>query len=95
MADETVLLGHGSGGTMMKRIIDDVFAATYGSEELAQGNDAALLPAPAPGERLAFSTDTFVVTPHFFPGGNIGRHKRRQGEIPLGRHGSRRGLPHG
>ena len=73
MADETVLLGHGSGGTMMKRIIDDVFAATYGSEELAQGNDAALLPAPAPGERLAFSTDTFVVTPHFFPGGNIGR----------------------
>lgn len=73
MNDETVLLGHGSGGTMMKRIIDDVFAASYGSEELAQGNDAAVLPAPAPGERLAFSTDTFVVTPHFFPGGNIGR----------------------
>lgn len=73
MNDETVLLGHGSGGTMMKRIIDEVFAATYGSEELAQGNDAAVLPAPAPGERLAFSTDTFVVTPHFFPGGNIGR----------------------
>ena len=58
---------------MMKRIIDEVFAASYGSEELAQGNDAAVLPAPAPGERLAFSTDTFVVTPHFFPGGNIGR----------------------
>lgn len=73
MNDETVLLGHGSGGTMMKRIIDEVFAASYGSEELAQGNDAAVLPAPAPGERLAFSTDTFVVTPHFFPGGNIGR----------------------
>lgn len=73
MNDETVLLGHGSGGTMMKRIIDDIFAASYGSEELAQGNDAAVLPAPAPGERLAFSTDTFVVTPHFFPGGNIGR----------------------
>ncbi|MEQ2956964.1 hydrogenase expression/formation protein HypE [Slackia piriformis] len=73
MNDETVLLGHGSGGTMMKRIIDDVFAASYGSEELAQGNDAAVLPAPTPGERLAFSTDTFVVTPHFFPGGNIGR----------------------
>lgn len=71
--NETVLLGHGSGGTMMKRIIDDVFAATYGSEELAQGNDAAVLPAPAAGERLAFSTDTFVVTPHFFPGGDIGR----------------------
>ena len=73
MNDETVLLGHGSGGTMMKRIIDEVFAASYGSEELAQGDDAAVLPAPEPGERLAFSTDTFVVTPHFFPGGNIGR----------------------
>lgn len=73
MADETVLLGHGSGGTMMKRIIDEVFAASYGSEELAQGDDAAVLPAPAPRERLAFSTDTFVVTPHFFPGGDIGR----------------------
>ena len=73
MKDETVLLGHGSGGSMMKRIIDDVFAKAYGSEELAQGDDAATLPAPAPGERLAFSTDTFVVTPHFFPGGDIGR----------------------
>lgn len=73
MQDETVMLGHGSGGTMMKRIIDDVFAASYGSKELAQGNDAATLLAPAPGEKLSFSTDTFVVTPHFFPGGNIGR----------------------
>lgn len=73
MNDATVLLGHGSGGTMMKRIIDEVFAAAYGGEELAQGNDAAVLPSPAPSERLAFSTDTFVVTPQFFPGGDIGR----------------------
>lgn len=71
--DETVLLGHGSGGTMMKRIIDEVFFSAYATEELKQGNDAASLPAPAPGERLAFSTDSFVVTPHFFPGGDIGR----------------------
>ncbi len=48
MADENRSFGSWLGGTMMKRIIDDVFAATYGSEELAQGNDAALLPAPAP-----------------------------------------------
>ena len=73
MSDKTVLLGHGSGGSMMKRIIDEVFAASYGGEELAQGNDAAVLEAPRAGERLAFSTDTFVVTPHFFPGGDIGR----------------------
>ncbi|MBQ6452809.1 MAG: hydrogenase expression/formation protein HypE [Coriobacteriales bacterium] len=69
----TVLLAHGSGGTMMKRIIDEVFYSIYGGEILLKGDDAACLPAPAPGERLAFSTDSFVVTPHFFPGGDIGR----------------------
>ena len=71
--DETVLLGHGSGGTMMKRIIDEVFFEAYADEELLEGNDAASLPAPAVGERIAYSTDSFVVTPHFFPGGDIGR----------------------
>lgn len=71
--DETVLLGHGSGGTMMKRIIDEVFFEAYADEELSEGNDAASLPAPAAGERIAYSTDSFVVTPHFFPGGDIGR----------------------
>ena len=71
--DETVLLGHGSGGTMMKRIIDEVFFEAYADEELLEGNDAASLPAPAAGERIAYSTDSFVVTPHFFLGGDIGR----------------------
>lgn len=71
--DETVLLGHGSGGTMMKRIIDEVFFEAYADEELLEGNDAASLTAPAAGERIAYSTDSFVVTPHFFPGGDIGR----------------------
>ncbi len=71
--DETVLLGHGSGGTMMKRIIDEVFFEAYADEELLEGNDAASLPAPAAGERIAYSTDSFVVTPHFFSGGDIGR----------------------
>lgn len=73
MSDETVLLGHGSGGTMMKRIIEEVFFAAYAGEELLQGDDAAVLPVPPEGMRLAFSTDSFVVTPHFFPGGDIGR----------------------
>lgn len=71
--DTTVMLGHGSGGTMMKRIIDEVFFAAYAGDELLRGDDAAVLPEPAPGERLAFSTDSFVVTPQFFPGGDIGR----------------------
>lgn len=71
--DETVLLGHGSGGTMMKRIIDEVFYEVYGSSELLEGNDAASLDAPETGQRIAYSTDSFVVTPHFFPGGDIGK----------------------
>ncbi len=71
--DETVLLGHGSGGTMMKRIIDEVFFEAYAGDELLKGDAAASLPAPAPGERIAYSTDSFVVTPHFFPGGDIGK----------------------
>ena len=80
---EQVMLGHGSGGSMMKRIIDEVFFEAYGSPELAEGNDAAVLSlgrdaadadvAASAGARLAFSTDSFVVTPHFFPGGDIGR----------------------
>ena len=70
---ETVMLGHGSGGSMMKRIIDEVFFEAYGTDELLRGDDAAVLPAPAAGERIAFSTDSFVVTPHFFPGGDIGK----------------------
>ena len=71
--EDKVLLGHGSGGTMMKRIIDDVFFEAYAGDELLRGDDAAVLPAPSAGERLAFSTDSFVVSPHFFPGGDIGR----------------------
>jgi hydrogenase expression/formation protein HypE len=72
MADETVMMAHGSGGTMMKRIIDEVFFAGYGDDILAVGDDAATLSISLTG-RVAMSTDTFVVTPHFFPGGDIGR----------------------
>ena len=45
--DTTVMLGHGSGGTMMKRIIDEVFFAAYAGEELLRGDDAAVLPSAA------------------------------------------------
>lgn len=70
--EEKVLLGHGSGGTMMRRIIDEVFFEAYAGDELRRGDDAAVLPEVPEGARLAFSTDSFVVTPHFFPGGDIG-----------------------
>lgn len=71
-ADDTVLLGHGSGGQMMKRIIDELFLDEFGSPELLAGNDAGVAQL-APTGRIAMSTDSFVVTPQFFPGGNIGR----------------------
>ena len=72
ITDSTVLLGHGSGGQMMKRIIDEVFLDAFGTPELLEGNDAGVAALPASG-RIAMSTDSFVVSPQFFPGGNIGR----------------------
>jgi hydrogenase expression/formation protein HypE len=68
-----ILLAHGSGGAMMHRLIEDLFLDAYGSDILACADDAATLVAPTDGASLAFSTDSFVVTPHFFPGGDIGR----------------------
>lgn len=72
MAYDTILLGHGSGGQMMKRLIDELFFERFGSPELVAGNDAGVAELPPTG-RIALSTDSFVVTPQFFPGGNIGR----------------------
>ncbi len=69
MAD-TVLMSHGSGGTMMRDIIEQLFFEAYAGDTLRQADDAASLDIPT--NRIAFSTDTFVVTPHFFPGGDIG-----------------------
>ena len=61
---------HGSGGRAMAQLIDDLFVRHLGNDYLAQGNDGALLPA-APG-RLVMTTDSHVVSPLFFPGGDIG-----------------------
>jgi len=71
MRAEKILLAHGSGGTMMKELIEELFVAEFGDESLLRMDDAAALPFP--GARLAFSTDTYVVSPLFFPGGDIGR----------------------
>jgi hydrogenase expression/formation protein HypE len=71
MRAEKILLAHGSGGTMMKELIEEVFVAEFGDESLKRMDDAAALDFP--GSRLAFSTDTYVVSPLFFPGGDIGR----------------------
>lgn len=71
MRSDRVLLAHGSGGTMMRELIEEVFVARFGDDVLKRMDDAASLEIPA--GRIAISTDTYVVTPRFFPGGDIGR----------------------
>lgn len=65
-----VELSHGGGGRAMVQLIHELFARHLGNAYLAQGNDGALLPPP--GGRLVISTDSHVVSPLFFPGGDIG-----------------------
>jgi hydrogenase expression/formation protein HypE len=68
---ERLLLGHGSGGVLTHRLITELFAPVFGDDELTKLGDAAVLDLPG-GDRLAFTTDAFVVQPSFFPGSNIG-----------------------
>ena len=67
---KTVQLGHGSGGKMMNDLISDLFVSAFSNELLEQMDDQAVFEVN--GVRLAFSTDSFVVDPLFFPGGDIG-----------------------
>jgi len=69
--DKTVLLAHGSGGSYSRRLIEDVFAKAFSNPLLAPLNDQAVFSLPA--KKLAFTTDSFVVNPIFFPGGDIGK----------------------
>ena len=71
MRSDRILLSHGSGGTMMRELIEDVFIARFNDEALLRMDDAASLEVPA--GRIALTTDTYVVTPRFFPGGDIGK----------------------
>ena len=66
-----VEMAHGAGGRAMAHLIDELFARRLGNEWLAQGDDGAVLPAPGQG-RLVMATDSHVVSPLFFPGGDIG-----------------------
>ncbi len=71
LKDTEVRLGHGSGGAMMKRLVEGLFLEEFADEAALPGDDAGVVPLC--GGRIAMSTDSFVVTPQFFPGGNIGR----------------------
>jgi len=65
-----VLLAHGGGGKLMNQLIRDMFLKTFGEESLNQQHDSAVLKIPQ--DRIAFTTDSYVVDPLFFPGGDIG-----------------------
>lgn len=70
MDDDLILLGHGSGGTLSHRLLDELVVATLSGHGPGEQNDAALLAAG--DTRLAFTTDGYVVDPPLFPGGTIG-----------------------
>ena len=68
-------LAHGGGGKAMRDLIEDVFLGAFANPELARLEDGARLAfsdLAAHGDRLAFTTDSYVVDPLFFPGGDIG-----------------------
>lgn len=68
-SSDKILLAHGSGGKLSAQLIDSVFLASFGQPDTAL-HDSALLSCGE--QRLAFTTDSYVVHPLFFPGGNIG-----------------------
>ena len=67
----TVTLAHGAGGRSMQDLIDDIFLSEFGSGKLSELNDSARIQPTS--DTLAFTTDSFVVDPIFFPGGDIGK----------------------
>jgi hydrogenase expression/formation protein HypE len=67
---ELIRLGHGSGGLMSARLLREVVFKLFRE---AQPTDGAVLAPPAPGLTPVFTTDSYVVKPLFFPGGNIGK----------------------
>jgi len=72
LKDEIVTLAHGAGGKSSAALVDAVFVEAFANDALSPLADAAELVVTG-GERLAFSTDSFVVRPRFFPGGSIGQ----------------------
>lgn len=73
---DTITLAHGSGGKAMRNLIDDIFVAGFENDELSKLEDQArfdLTKLTALGNRLALTTDSYVVDPLFFPGGDIGK----------------------
>jgi hydrogenase expression/formation protein HypE len=67
-----VELSHGGGGRAMTQLVREIFFSAFDNVYLAQGNDGAVLPLPSGTGRMVMTTDAHVVSPLFFPGGDIG-----------------------
>jgi len=70
MNDNIITLDHGSGGKLSSQLIHSIFLKYFDNPILKKMHDGAILPKT--NKRIAFSTDSFTVSPIFFPGGNIG-----------------------
>lgn len=68
--DDIITLAYGSGGKKTSQLIDELIVPAFSNNILAALSDGAILTA---GEKIVFSTDSFVVNPYFFPGGDIGK----------------------
>jgi len=71
--ENTITLAHGNGGVLMQKLINKMILSAFGNPILNRLDDAAVIKPYANKDRLAFTTDSFVVNPIFFPGGNIGK----------------------
>jgi hydrogenase expression/formation protein HypE len=69
--EQNILLGHGSGGRLMHQLIGEIFLKHFGNSILNEQTDSAILEVGL--SEIAFTTDSFVIDPIFFPGGNIGK----------------------
>lgn len=69
--DSTILMAHGGGGSLMNDLIRKVFVKAFEDQMLQASHDSATMSVE--GTRLAFTTDSYVVRPLFFPGGDIGK----------------------
>ena len=70
VADDRIVLAHGGGGRLTHQLIEKIFIPAFANDALEQRHDGAVVAVN--GARLAFTTDSFVVRPLIFPGGNIG-----------------------
>ena len=70
---DKIIMAHGSGGQMSHDLVEQIFLKHFYNPALAGLDDAAVLPPVESGSRLAFTTDSYVIHPLFFPGGDIGK----------------------